>query len=142
MMNDNLTKKEIVKRTIMIIVLLALAVSALSYGINALTSKNDGWYRISSDAKELYGADEFVVNFYLGGSGLSATREFKRLTAIYTEQIERLYKLFAVDEEYGANMAYINAHPNEAVKVDATLYNAFAALAETDVLYLAPIYEY
>lgn len=139
---DDLSKNEIIKRTIIIIVLLALAVGAISYGVSALTSKNDGWYRIGSDAKEIYGADEFVVNFCLGNAGVSATREHKQLTAIYTEQIERLYKLFTVEEEHGTNMAYINAHPNETLKVDATLYGAFDSLKDTDVLYLAPIYEY
>lgn len=141
---DDLTKKEIIKRTIMIIVLLALAVGALSYAINALISKNDGWYRVNSDAKEIYCADEFSVNFYLGASGLSATAEYKRLNAIYTEQIEKLYKLFTVTETYDGfvNMAYINAHPNEILTVDATLYEAIEALNNSDVLYLAPVYEY
>lgn len=139
---DELSKKEIIKRTIMIIVLLALAVGAISFGISALTSKNDGWYRVNSDAKEIYGADELLVNFYLADSGVSATREFKRLTAIYTEQIERLYKLFTLEAEHGTNMAYINAHPNETLTVDSTLYEAFEALKNTDVLYLAPVYEY
>ena len=103
---SELSKNEIIKRTIIIIVLLALAVGAISYGVSALTSKNDGWYRIGSDAKEIYGADEFVVNFCLGNAGVSATREHKQLTAIYTEQIERLYRLFTVEEEHGTNMAY------------------------------------
>ncbi len=141
---DDLSKKEIIKRTIMIIVLLALAVGALSYAINALISKNDGWYRVSSDAKEIYCADEFSVSFYLGASGLSATSEYKKLNSIYTEQIERLYKLFSVEEIYDGivNMAYINAHPNEILTVDATLYDALETLKDSDVLYLAPVYEY
>lgn len=139
---DELSKKEIIKRTIMIIVLLALAVGALSYAVNGLISKNDGWYRVSSDAKEIYCADEFSVNFYLGASGLSATAEYKRLNAIYTEQIERLYKLFTVEQEHGVNMAYINAHPNRTLRVDATLYAALESLKDSDVLYLAPVYEY
>lgn len=139
---DDLSKKEIIKRTIMIIVLLALALGAFSYVISGLIGKDDGWHRIDSDTKGAYFAEEFVFNYYLGASNVSPNVEYKRLAALYSNQLEKLYKLFTIDEIYDNNMAYINATPNTQIQVDEVLYEALKSLDGTGILKLAPIYEY
>ena len=140
-----LSEKNVALRLFLVIVLIVIAASAFAYGFQGLFSQEAGYQEVTVDAgAEANCGSEFVLMYHLGMNGTSATAENKALTLIYTDAVEKAYQLFHNSMEFEGvnNVAYINAHPNEVIKVDEVLYNAFSTLQkyENRYIYLAPIY--
>lgn len=141
-----LSEKNSKRRLIVVIVLILLATSAFTYGIVSYLGKESGWTTIvAKSASERNCSDEFVFQYCLGASGASATAEGKEIQLLYTDATVKAYQLFNTDETFDDvhNMAYLNQHPNEEVKVDDVLYQAFYLLEKSGnrSLYLGPVYE-
>lgn len=140
-----LSEKNIHWRVVLIVLFLAIAMVAFGYAVSSYFSADSGWreIQVESTAKTNCG-NEFIFQYYLGDSGISATAENKALITLYTEAAINAYQLFNSDEDFEGvnNLHYLSRHPNETVEVDKVLYEAFALLEEygNRSLYLAPVY--
>lgn len=133
-------------RFIAFLVVVTIAVFAFGYGLTSLLNGEAGWREIEvSSSKDMNCSGDFVFQYYVGGSGASASADQKAVTALYSDACIKAYQLFTVDVEYEDvhNMYYLNQHPNEAVEVDPVLYQALekAMAYNNRNLFLAPIYE-
>ncbi len=140
-----LSEKNVGPRVILVVLLLAIGLTAIGYGMNALLSKEPGWQEIEADSRgDANCAQDFVFLYQLGVSGVSATAEHKALIMVYTEACEQAYELFHSRQSFEGvnNVYYMNRHPNEEIVVDPVLYQAFEQLQvmENRYLYLAPVW--
>lgn len=126
-----------------IILCLVVAAIALTAGLTDLLNKDNGWKTIEVNSTNLNCSRDFVLNYYLGDAGVSATAEYKQLEALYTEATETAYRIFQ-DDVPGENrdIAYLSTHVNEPVTVDPVLYEALSMLCsyENRNVYMAPVY--
>lgn len=134
------------KRMIAVLVLIALGVGFLTYGVSQLVSHSAGWTQIEAKtSSEMNCTSEFVLQYDLGKGETSATVEYKRLSALYTEAATRAYQTYHATELFEGcrNLAYLNRHPNEAVTVEEPLYAALEAVVDSGsrLLFLGPVYE-
>ncbi len=71
--------------------------------------------------------------------------QYEAVKNIYNESYQKIYRLLDESCLYEGinNIAYINAHPNQKIKVDELLYEQLSLLAEynNNSIALAPIYE-
>lgn len=121
-------------------------VCLLAYAFVQLVATHSGWQEINANATDgPNSAEEFVLLYDLGASGVSAGAENRAIAALYTKTVERAFQLFTADLAYAGvhNVRYLNEHPNEEVEVDAALYDAFALIERSGdrTLYLAPAWE-
>lgn len=140
-----LSEKYLGLRVALVFFLLAIGITAIVYGINAIFSTPQGWQEIEADSRaDINCSQEFVFLYELGVSGVSATAENKAITALYTEVCVEAYELFHEKETFEGvnNVCYINMHPNEVIEVEEVLYQAFETIKamESRYLYLAPVY--
>ena len=130
-------------RIALVIVLFAVGLGFIGYGIYGALTRDPGWQEVSvsSGAALNCGGDLHLSYKFEKGT---ATAENKALTALYTEACERAYALFQPRQEIAGvkNLHTVNASPNVPVEVEPELYAAFWLLSEngTRALYLAPIY--
>ncbi len=128
-----------------VIVLLAVGLGFLGYGVSRFFSQEDGWAEIQPVAESAESVAADLVFFYeFGASGRSVNTEHRELSALYTELCMDAYRIFTVDYPYDDvhNLYYLNAHIGETVSVDPTLYRAFEAMekAGSRFLFAAPFY--
>lgn len=134
------------RRLIAVIALIALAVGFFAYGISQLVSRSSGWTQIEpKSTDELNCTADFVLQYDLGRDGSSATAEYRKLSSAYTEAAIDAYQTYNATEVFTGrqNLAYLNRHPNETLRLDAALYAALETLeaAGSRLLYLAPVAE-
>ena len=143
-----LSEKSIGFRFAAVVLLILIAVGSFVYGINSLLSVDTGWTEIEADsAADTNIGNEFVLMYLLGSrEDMSVVEENKTLISLYTDMMESAYQLYHVDLEIKDvhNLHYINNHPNQDIKVDEMLYQAFEKVQKYDnrMIYLAPIYAY
>lgn len=140
-----LSEKNPKGRLILVVLLVVIAVVAFTVAIMNFLQADSGWSDIeTTPAAQTTCAQEFSFRYNLGVSGIAANAEYKLLTKVYTEAADMAYKIFSneVFEDVN-NVAYLNAHVNETVTVDESLYEALILFDEYDsrYLYLAPVYE-
>ncbi len=140
-----LSEKNMRLRAVFAIIFVVIAIGAFAYTMISRMTKESGWREIEVDSSAQTNCSaEFVFQYRLGESGVSATEEYKRISQIYTSALDESYMLFSLDAyENCVNLYYLNEHPNEAVQVDPLLYDAFALLDsyQSRYLYFAPVYE-
>lgn len=129
-------------RQILIVVLLAVAVVAITTGIMAALNKDTGWQSVQVTTQERNCSQNFIFQYNFSGSGAEATALNKQLEAAYGAATVKAYQLFTPDEavEGVHNIHHINRHVNEVITVDPVLYAAFQKLEGTRWLYLGPVY--
>lgn len=140
-----LSEKHYKLRLAAAVLLLAMAAVSITVGITSLLSRGSGWNAVEASSSTENCANEFVFQYYFEGKGMAASAEYKNVSAAYSEACEKAFKLFnayTLFEDIN-NIAYINAHPGEAVEVDPVLYEAFSLFSENGsrALFLAPVYE-
>ncbi|MGN0298026.1 MAG: hypothetical protein ACI4C1_02385 [Lachnospiraceae bacterium] len=141
-----LSEENVGRRIFLVILFLVIASGAFIYALMNLLEEDTGWRQIEANASAdgVNCSSDFVFEYNLGVSGVSATAESKALVALYTEITEKAYQLFHEIEIFDGvcNIAYINQHPNEVLEIDKVLYEAFETLEKykNRHLYLAPIY--
>ncbi len=133
-------------RWVLVVLLLLVGAAFIAYGFSSLFSSEPGWSEIEAESTEdLSCSGDFTLLYNLGTNGMNASAENRALTALYTQAAVDAYRLFTTDIGYVDihNPYYINAHPNEVMTVDDTLYRAFSQIQQSGdrTLYLAPIYE-
>lgn len=133
-------------RFIAFLIVVTIAVFAFGYSLTLFLNGEAGWREIEvSFSEEINCSDDFVFQYYVGGSGATASSDQKAVTALYSDACVKAYQLFTIDAEFAGvnNMYYLNQHPNEVVEVDPVLYQALekAMSYENRNLFLAPVYE-
>ena len=138
-----LSEKHIRLRLVGVVVLLAVAFTALFVGIKGLFSAEPGWKVMECYAEGVSFDRDFTLNYYLGGSGNDPTAEERAVNNLYKQTMEDAYRIFSQESfEDTHNLSYLNAHLNEQVTIEPALYDALALLEEAGVRYhyLAPVY--
>lgn len=126
-----LSEKNIKLRWIGIIVLLAIGVVSIFIGLTGLLKTEPGWQTVEVSTKEASCGGDFTLQYDFSQAGGGASMQFKQLTSLYSEAAVKAYKLFSsqVEEDGLENVAYLNRHVNEPVKVEPELYEALSLLA-------------
>ncbi len=131
-------------RLILLVVFLLIGFGALFFALTDALNMDPGWKIVEVESSDLNSGGDFVLNYYLGDAGVSATVEYKQLTAAYTEAAVKSFWLFheSLLTDKMNNVAYLNVHPNEIVAVDPVLYQALALIRQNEIrsLYLGPVY--
>lgn len=132
-------------RLILALVFLVIGGLAIWWGLTAALNQDPGWKTIEVDAKGVHCGEDFEFVYDLGRAGASATVELKELTLIYSEATKNAFEIFheSLEAEGVHNLAYLSAHPNEAVEIDPGLYKALSLIVaqEDRNLFMGPVYE-
>lgn len=129
-------------RGILLVVLLLIAGGAIAMGVHYALSKEPGWQEVQSASNERNCGDDFVFLYECGSTGVSATAEYKGVTALYSRLTQEAFSIFTAEEALERqNVQYLNAHVNETVTVDPVLYQALALLDAYNcrIPFLAPV---
>lgn len=130
-------------RWILIVLLLCVAATCLVVGINSVMETEAGWTQIEVSSDEVNCSMDFQLYYELGASGNSSTVENKALTTLYSKATEDAYMIFSAHSEKAGvnNVKYLNDHPNEAVTVDETLYDALELIVQygNRNIFMAPV---
>lgn len=129
-------------RWVALILLVLLAAGSIAMGVYYALNKEPGWQEVKSAATGLHCGEDFVFQYECGTAGLSATTEFKSVTALYSRLTQEAAVLFSSENEtIPGNLHTLNSRPNEAVEVDPALYQALTLLDRYDSrdLFLAPV---
>lgn len=141
-----LSNKNMKRQVIIAALLLGIGILLVGISLQRLLSTEDGWEEVEVTNKNVaHCGDDFVFLYEFGKSDISATAENKALSTAYSNAIIKAYQMFdsaAVSDEI-ININYINNHPNEKIKVDKALYNAFEIVVENKStnIYMGPVYE-
>lgn len=140
-----LSSDHVKKRLLLTILLIAVGVSALVYAALSYIRKDDGITEITVNSpSEIVNSHEFVFLYELGATELGTLTEKRNVTKIYSDAMKTCYQdLNSLDQFEGVyNVAYLNAHPNEIVTVDAFLYHSLEKILSTNrrYFYLGPLY--
>ena len=141
-----LDEKRIGPRLLVAALLLAVGIFFIATAITQCNAVSSGWTVVQADKSiDTDNAGEFTLLYELGAAGRDATTENKALTVAYTDALEHAAQLFSSLNSYEGvmNLCYLNAHPNETVLVDATLWNALALLEAQGSrdIFLAPLFD-
>lgn len=140
-----LSEKNWKRRLLAAALLLVVGGAAIAYSVSGLFSAESGWQAIeASTAGGPTCADELVFLYDLGAGEMSARRELRELTALYSDACRKLFQLYHTVESFEGvvNLREISLHPNETLTVDEALYQAFEAVerAGDRTVYLGPVY--
>ena len=121
------SKRKIIIRAILLGVAITVAVIAFSIAMKAYIHKDPGFYTIDANRVEdaLLYANGIELTCYFDGSSNEIREAMNIVRSTYSNTLSRLYKLLDPVNTYEGytNLAYLNQHPGEDVKVDAELYD-------------------
>lgn len=127
------------------VLFLLIGAAAIAYGISTLFGAQTGWVEIeaeSSGGPSLAG--EFTLLYDIGRGGVNPTAERRAVTTVYSNAVEKAWRLLSNVEIDGENnLRALNDHPNEVMTVDAAIYRALERIEASGnrTLYLAPVAE-
>lgn len=139
------SNKNVKLRISLFVLFLVLAIVCFAVVMVVLLRVEAGWFGIPADSSSSQNCGgEFVFTYYFDKNQDKKYRQ--SVASKYTEATEYAYKVFYATENVDGinNLYYLNAHPNEEVKIPALLYNSLKAFDDTNnrFLYYAPIYAY
>lgn len=132
-------------RVILLILAVLISVAAFGWFFFKSTNVASGWHEIETvSSGKMNCSQDFRLDYYLGGSGLSASAELKTITSLYTQATEDAYIVFNA-REYSVeknNLHQLNKALNTPVQIHPALYQALEMIErlESRYLYLAPVY--
>ena len=132
-------------RLVLFVLVLAVALTAFTYGIYHLVRKDSGWRTVTVKPAEVGGtcAHEFTFQYKLGSGGAA---EYKQVQQVYSDACTYMYEVFSLEPSVlvQGNLYQVNATPGQDVQVDPFLYQTLQQVEKsgTRALYLAPVYEY
>lgn len=139
-----LSEKNIKLRFAALILLVAVAISAVGYGVYLLVTQEPGWDVIEPAPASTSCASDFQLSYQLGMGETPAKTESRNINLLYSEAVVTAYQLFTEAESFDDvyNVRYLNEHPNEIVMLDPALYHAFEQIVNSGdrTIYLAPAY--
>ena len=123
---------------------LVLGLVCLSVFLISLLSEEEGWQVVEPQNAQISTlGNEFTLNYNLGSGELSATKEKKLLSEVYTSALQKAYMDFDIYATYDGtvNVRYINLHLNEELEVSELLYNALHVATQDGArwIYLGPV---
>lgn len=128
------------------LILLAVGVAAIAYGVSGLFSAQEGWQQIQASSDQVSCSGDFTLLYDIGGADRPATAEKKALVSLYTDACVRAYRAFDSGQLYDGtgNLASLNRSPNETVTLDEGLYAALERVqaAGDRRIYLGPASRY
>lgn len=127
-----LSERYIKLRWIVIVVLLAVAVTAITVGLSSALTTEPGWHKVEVTSTNTNCSADFVLMYEFGTEALDATAEYKNVVSLYTSLTERGYSLFSAQE---GSLQELNANPNTAVTVPEELYEALTLIAQSGIRY-------
>ncbi|MBR2353850.1 MAG: hypothetical protein IKA76_05035 [Clostridia bacterium] len=140
-----LSEKNKKVRIVLLIVFAVIALGAFGFAIFSSLHTEDGWYSIQVQSAEDHCGDDFIFNYYVADSEVSAKTQYDRITALYSEAAVKAYRMFHAEEAFADvnNLYSINTHAGETLVVDEILYRAFELLEQkgSRYLYFGPLYE-
>ncbi len=145
--NVTVDHDHILRRAILTLIFVAIAIASFSYAIWLLNNADSGWTVIKVDSSsDVNLGDEFTLEYNLGQSGVSSTAEKKVLTPIYSTAMVNYYRLFNANNicKDVNNLYYISCNPETEIEIDEDLYYVFDKLKEYDnrAIYLGPALTY
>lgn len=140
-----LDEKHVKKRIILIVVLVLIAIAAFAHVIINKATVASGWREIEANSSSKVNCSQnFVFDYNLGASGLSASAENKAIVKLYTEATEKAYRVFNSRETFEGenNICSLNRNVNTPLEIPQELYSAFEKLESLSSRYhyLAPVY--
>ncbi len=110
------------------------AVAAITNGVLQLLHRENGYYDVglTADAQAVaYGSGAHLIYYAEGGSN-AIRRGLSAVQKQFSDALVRAWRMTDADQEYEnvPNLATINAHPDEAVQVDAGLFDMLSDAAE------------
>ena len=122
-----LSEKHIGLRWTLVAIFLGIGLICIAVFLFSLLGEEKGWQIIAPTDKSFMPEGEISLQYNLGTTEISPSKEKKEVERIYTEALSASYKLFDVYRTYDGiiNVHYINQHPNEELIVDRELYKAF-----------------
>lgn len=139
-----LSDSNVKKRALAAVLFLIIGVALLVYCFVTWMTPQTGWTTIEAN-RTLNNSSEYIFQYNLGASGISAGAENRAVTLLYNEAAEKAYRLFNDIESFDntININDINHYPNRELEIDEGLYKAFEAFENSGsrYLYLAPIYK-
>lgn len=140
-----LSNKNLKRRGIVAALFLIVGMITLGFALKGFLSKDVGWIEIkASYSEELNASADFNFMYYLGKTDANTTDENKAVSKVYSAAIEKMYQIYTLDTKMDGvqGVLYINEHPNTAIEVDESLYQAFALIEQYGIrdIYLAPVF--
>ena len=137
------SEKNMRGRLIAVVVLLAIAFTAIGVAVKGVFTTEPGWKVMDCYAEIVTYSDDFVFSYYLGSEG-NATAEERAINTVYSKGMEEAYRFFTDQplEDGTKNLAYLNDHLGETVTIEHALYEALEKLEAAGIrhAYLAPVY--
>lgn len=121
-------------RTVVFFLALLVAVGAIVYSVSQLVTKKPGYEIVDTESVEdvsMY-SQGITFEYYFEGGSSAIKVAMKELSAFYSPQLLRIYKLLDPDTEYENyhNIATLNAHIGEDVTVGPELFRVLADAKE------------
>ena len=141
-----LSEDQIKLRSILLIVLLAIAAVAIFIGLRSALEVEPGWQKAQVSSSKVNCGTEFTLMYdFSEYRPKDAAIALKKVNAFYSALTEDAYAIFTA-EEYDtdfANIRYLNDHVNEKITLDPALYQALELIVKYDSRFpfLAPVYE-
>ncbi|MBQ3935373.1 MAG: hypothetical protein II715_06090 [Clostridia bacterium] len=134
----------LVLRIVLFIAAVAIAAVAITFGIRELSKADDGWQAMEVTGREniAHCGDEFICLYKVPVGMLSS--EWRKIKEVYSDACVAGYNLFDAYDTHGIhNLAYVNQHPGETVKVHPALYRALRSMESSGsrALYLGLAYD-
>ncbi len=144
-------KKNVIKRIVLFILFLIIAVVSLTYGVNACAKQyqpQEGLQKIELDAIKLPN-DQIItpfeneINFYYyieKTKKYSISEQYSLVNQVYQQIAYTSFLCFHSEiefEEY-KNLAYITNHPNEVIQVSDFLFNALKDAYQKTIIENSP----
>lgn len=140
-----LSEKYIKPRGILALLCLILGIALMGYGLMSALNTEPTWQQISVSSSQAHCGEDFQLMYDFSEAGKNASTQEKALTNLYSQAAVDGYRAFTPDvlEEGLGNVAWLNAHVNEAVTVEPGLYRALEQVVASGdrQIFLAPAAE-
>lgn len=127
-----LSESNTTARWIAIVVLLAVAVTAMAVGLSSALTTDPGWRQVEVPPTNTNCSGDFVFVYEFGAGDVKATGEYKNVVNLYTSLTERGYQLFSAQE---GSLGKLNSNPNTVVTLPQELYEALELLTQSGIRY-------
>ena len=134
MKDSKVSDKHITLRLILFILALIIGVGAFGFGIYQITNRKTGYYEIKATADETAPTYSNGYSFYcyIDGGSNEIKSNLSKIGSLYSESLGRIVRLLDPTDTYEGytNLATLNEHPNEDVRLPAELYEILADAQE------------
>ena len=119
-------------RVILLGIVLAIAVTALTVGLVEMLNVDPGWQEVEISQSGVHCGGDFFFQYNFGAGGASDTAQRKEIQTLYTQCASDAYWMFTPDsaDQENSNLYVINHSVGEIVTVNPVLYNALEQMED------------